>query len=62
MLNRSYLGGGTGGIIRLRLHDGSNGTTRYWQIDEDGMTTHRSRSTTVKTHEFSALVVQVAVP
>ncbi len=53
MLFNSYLGGGTGGIIRLMTSDGSSGTTRYWQIDEDGMTTHRSRSTSVKTHEFS---------
>ena len=50
---RSYLDGGTGGIIRLRTHDGSGGSIRYWQMDEKGMTTHRSRSTTVKTHEFS---------
>jgi len=50
---RSYLDGGTGGIIRLRTHDGSSGSVRYWQIDEKGATTHRSRSTSVKTHEFS---------
>jgi len=53
MLFRSYLGGGTGGIIRFTTSDGSSGTQRFWQMDEDGMTTHRSRSTTVKTHEFS---------
>ena len=50
---RSYLDGGTGGIIRLRTHDGSNGSIRYWQMDEKGVTTHRSRSTVVKTHEFT---------
>ncbi len=50
---RSYLDGGTGGIIRLRTHDGSSGSVRYWQMDEKGVTTHRSRSTVVKTHEFS---------
>ena len=53
LLFRSYLGGGTGGIIRLVTSDGSSGTQRFWQIDEDGMTTHRSKSSTVKTHEFS---------
>ena len=53
MLFRSYLGGGTGGIIRLMTADGSSGTTRYWQIDEKGKTEHRSRSTSVKTHEFT---------
>ena len=50
---RSYLDGGTGGIIRLRTHDGANGSIRYWQMDEKGVTTHRSRSTVVKTHEFT---------
>ena len=50
---RSYLDGGTGGIIRLRTHDGSSGSIRYWQMDEKGVTTHRSRSTVVKTHEFT---------
>jgi len=53
MLFNSYLSGGTGGIIRLMTSDGSSGTTRYWQMDEKGMTTHRSRSTSAKTHEFS---------
>jgi len=53
MLFNSYLGGGTGGIIRLMTSDGSSGTTRYWQIDEKGKTEHRSRSTSVKTHEFT---------
>ena len=53
MLFRSYLGGGTGGIIRFVTSNTDSGTQRYWQMDEDGMTTHRSRSTTAKTHEFS---------
>ena len=53
MLFRSYLGGGTGGIIRFVTSDTDSGTQRFWQIDEDGMTTHRSISSTVKTHEFS---------
>ena len=53
LLFRSYEDGGTGGIIRFVTSDGSSGTQRYWQMDEDGMTTHRSRSTTAKTHEFS---------
>ncbi len=53
LLFRSYLGGGTGGIIRFVTSNTDSGTQRYWQIDEDGMTTHRSRSTTAKTHEFS---------
>jgi len=53
MLFRSYLGGGTGGIIRFVTSNTDSGTQRFWQIDEDGMTTHRSRSTTAKTHEFS---------
>ena len=53
MLFRSYLGGGTGGIIRFVTSNTDSGTQRYWQIDEDGMTTHRSKSSTVKTHEFS---------
>ena len=53
LLFRSYLGGGTGGIIRFVTSNTDSGTQRYWQIDEDGMTTHRSKSTTVKTHEFS---------
>ena len=53
MLFRSYLGGGTGGIIRFVTSDTDSGTQNFWQIDEDGMTTHRSRSSTVKTHEFS---------
>jgi hypothetical protein len=53
LLFRSYLGGGTGGIIRFVTSNTDSGTQRYWQIDEDGMTTHRSKSSTVKTHEFS---------
>ena len=47
------MGGGTGGIIRFVTSNTDSGTQRFWQIDEDGMTTHRSKSSTVKTHEFS---------
>ena len=53
LLFRSYEDGGTGGIIRFVTSDGSGGTQNFWQIDEKGMTTHRSRSSTVKTHEFT---------
>ena len=53
LLFRSYEDGGTGGIIRFVTSDTDSGTQRFWQIDEDGMTTHRSKSSTVKTHEFS---------